>query len=207
MVSRVFFIAGVLMALCASLVDAQTRATTEDGKSIIVYPNGTWRHAAGTPQPKDLVYAKPDTARQAYDARRGGFQVWYDSDKWKPGKPAKQDIETLFNHVSGELWAMVISERIPVPLATLRDAAVANAQDADPNVKVALEERRRVNGLDVIVLQLEGVVQGIPFTYHGYFYSTTSGTIQVIAFTPQSMFSEYRDEITRFLNGLTLRPQ
>jgi hypothetical protein len=55
------------------------------------------------------------------------------------------------------------------------------------------------------VLQVDGTIQGIPFRYYGYYHSTDAGTVQVIGYTGQTMFEEYRREITEFLNGLELR--
>jgi hypothetical protein len=141
----------VLLAVSVSSVGAQTRASTEDGKPVILYPDGTWRHAtSGTPQVRDFVHVKPEASKQLYETRRGNYQVWYDGVKWKPRKPPQENVEAVFVHGQGEAWVMVISERLSIPLSTLRSAAIANAANAAPDVRVTLEERRQVNGIEVL---------------------------------------------------------
>jgi hypothetical protein len=100
---------------------------------------------------------------------------------------------------------MIISERISIPMDKLREIALDNARDAAPDIKVVEEQRRRVNGTDVLMMRLEGTTNGIPFTYLGYYYGGPVGTIQVITYTGQNLFDEYRKEFEEFLNGFRLK--
>lgn len=55
------------------------------------------------------------------------------------------------------------------------------------------------------MLRLEGKTNGIAFTYLGYYYSSPSGTVQVITYTGQNLFQEYRHDFEDFLNGFHVR--
>src|SRR5262249_50541794 len=85
------------------------------------------------------------------------------------------------------------------------DVALSNARDAAPDTRIVEEQRRRVNGTDVVMLRLEGKTNGIAFTYLGYYYSSPSGTVQVITYTGQNLFQEYRHDFEDFLNGFNVR--
>jgi hypothetical protein len=52
------------------------------------------------------------------------------------------------------------------------------------------------------MLQMTGTIQGIKFTYFGYYYSNANGTIQFLTYTSDNLFSSYQKDIEEFLNGL-----
>jgi hypothetical protein len=77
-------------------------------------------------------------------------------------------------------YAMIIAERIEIPLGEIRQIALQNAREAAPDAKIIEEGRRRVNGADVLLLRMEGKASGIAFTYLGYYYGGPAGTVQVV---------------------------
>jgi hypothetical protein len=99
---------------------------------------------------------------------------------------------------------MVVAEPIYIPTGELRDLALANMRKTASHVRVIEEQRRRVNGTDVLVLEAEVVVQGVRFTYLGYYYGGLSGTVQAVTYTEQRRFAEYRQNCEAFLNGLAV---
>jgi hypothetical protein len=106
--------------------------------------------------------------------------------------------------VNGTAWAKVISERFALPTDALREIALTNAQKVDPDTKVILEEKRIVNGREILALQMSGTIKNIPFTYLGYFHGGTSGVVQVVTYTLASEFDSNLAGFTDFLNGLEL---
>jgi len=48
---------------------------------------------------------------------------------------------------------MVIAERIGIPLATLKEAVIGNIRKADKEAKILKEEKRTVNGTEVLFLR------------------------------------------------------
>ena len=74
----------------------------------------------------------------------------------------------------------------------------------DPNAKFVNEETHIVNGKEVLCMTTEANVQGIAFTYYGYYYAGKTGTVQVITFTGQNLFTDYKSDMEAFLNGLEI---
>jgi hypothetical protein len=151
------------------------------------------------------AFGVPPGATQQMDILNGKASVSFNPTKWKETKSAEAGRRT-FSHANGDGYAMIISERIQVPIDRLRDIAVANAREESPDVKVVEEQRRRVNGTDMLMLRLEGTANGVPFTYLGYYYGGPAGTIQVITYTGQNLFNEYRKDFEEFLNGFRVQP-
>jgi hypothetical protein len=83
--------------------------------------------------------------------------------------------------------------------------ALNNALEAAPDAKIVEEQRRRVNGTDVVMLRLEGTTSGIAATFLGYYYGGPAGTVQVICYTGQNLFQEYRPDFEDFLNGFHIK--
>jgi hypothetical protein len=153
-------------------------------------------------QPTNLPdFRTPAESTQEIEVLKGKAWLSFDPNKWKEEKSEERG-RYGFQHVSGDGYAMVISERIQIPTDKLREIAISNAREAAIDIKVVEEQRRRVNGSDLLMLRLEGHIKEIPFTYLGYYCGGPAGTIQVITYTGQNLFNEYRQDFENFLNGL-----
>ena len=142
---------------------------------------------------------------RSYTGKHGTFTLTLKPGVWRKNpKPTVPISEVEFVHKDGDAMAMVVAERIQIPLATLRRAVVSRIQDQDKDAKVVEEEKRTVNGSPVLFLTINAKVQGIAFTYVYYLYSGKEGAIQVIAFTGQNLFKDFRPDLEEFLNGFEL---
>ena len=88
-----------------------------------------------------------------------------------------------------------------MPLEVMPDVALANAREVDPNVTAIREGSRVVNGVTMLFMEYEATVGGVPFVFVAHFFSDTSGTVQIIAWTGRNLLAEYRDTIERFVSG------
>ena len=136
----------------------------------------------------------------------GRFALWIDQEKWKPTKADETGVLT-FENVNGEGYARIITEKIGIPTDTLKDVALGNLKKTDPKAKVTFEERRNVNGKQVLVLQLAATLQGVPLRFYGYYYGGSSGTIQAITYTGTNLFDNNLTAFTDFLDGLELQDE
>ena len=78
------------------------------------------------------------------------------------------------------------------------------ARNAAPDAQIVSQETRRVNGRDVMVLQIRGTLQAIRFVYLGYYYAGPEGTIQLLTYTAANLFDEYKPQFEQLLDGLTI---
>jgi hypothetical protein len=201
-----------LVAIIGCSAGAQTiRAITQDGKSVILRPDGTWQYAGenttptGAP-PSASTYNRLASATKEITGKRVGYAIWIDDAKWGvDDTPSNKAADYSFNHTRGDAYAMVLSERIPIPLNNLRNIAINNARAIAKDIRVTQEEKRTVNGLEVLLLKMEGTAQGIPFVFYGYYYSGRQGTVQLVTYTAQTLFPEYKADFEELLNGLVAR--
>ena len=129
------------------------------------------------------------------------LRVQFDAKKWTSTETAEAGRFSL-KHKTGDGYGLVITERVPVPLASFPQIALENAKKADPNAKITLQEKRTVNGLEVWFLKMEAVVKGIPLSYRGYYYSGSKGAVHLLTFTSAGLMAEYENDFMALLNGL-----
>lgn len=202
------FFAATLLLLAATGYAGQ-EATTDTGEKVILNSDGTWVYADKAPKTSKKIemnkkkFEKPGDSTFLVKSTRNNAACWINSAKWA-FKKAKADAaaEYQFQLKGKDLYAMVITEGIEMPLESLADTALANARSAAPDAKMIMQEYRIVNGKKVIYMQINGTIQGINFTYHGYYYTNSSGSTQLIAYTATNAVAKYKPEIDNFLNGL-----
>lgn len=199
----------ISLLLAAAALPAQERVTTASGRVVLLYPDGTWKYA---PEPgkagaagQERTRSREATAR--LDLARGKASLFYDPRKWQESHE-KDDEPGRFRlvHADGDGYAIIIAERLQMSLDGLRQLAVNNARNAAADIQIVSQETRRVNGHDIMALQLQGTIQGIQFVYFGYYYAGPEGTFQLLTYTAGNLFDEYKGEFERLLDGFVVNP-
>lgn len=193
------------------LVSAQINAITETGEEVILYSDGSWVYLNAEDEPLSEVkvnetpFKKPEDSSFMVKSTNLNLGVYINPKKWKFTKSALGDAsEYEFERKGEDLYAIMITEKIEVPLESLKQIALDNARAVGPDIVVTKEEMRNVNGIDLLMLQMAGTIQGLKFTYFGYYYSNENGTVQLLSYTSQNLFESYIPEIEDFLNGVVL---
>jgi hypothetical protein len=193
---------------------AQTQAVTNTGETVTLFENGTWEYTnKKVKQREELLnstpFLKQSEATFLVKSKRTGFAVYIDPLKWKFEKKDAYDTdesEYEFNISSGDVYALMITERAELSFELLKKASLINASKVAPDAAIINEEYRMVNGNKVLMLQLKGTMEGLSFTYFGYYVTGESGTVQLITFTTSKLFPEKKKEMEKFLNGITIQP-
>lgn len=192
-----------------ALIYAQTRAVTETGDPVILYDNGTWKfeneeviEAKEIPlNPKEFF--KNDNATFLIKSSKINLGFWIDPKKWLFKKAVDNpDAEYELQLKGEDLYGMIISEKMEIPIETLKTIALENGKSVAPDLQIEREEYRVVNGLKVLLLQMSGNMQGIKFAYYGYYFSNSSGTIQFVTYTAKNLLEDYKKNSEELLNGI-----
>ena len=200
----------IIMLLClGSQVTAQIKAVTEDGKIVILNMNGTWKfqdeesnEITEIPM-SNIRYTKDTKANFLLKSKKTNFGFWINPQKWTITPSTKEEATEYGLRLKDEdLFALILTEKIEVPLETLKNIALKNAKEAAPDATIAKEEYRVVNGKKVLMLTITRNIQGINFIYFGYYYSSKSGTVQFLTYPAQNMYDGYLSECETLLNGL-----
>jgi hypothetical protein len=223
MMKKIIIVLSIGM-FCLSITPAhsqQIKAKTEDGKDVILYPNGTWQFvkteepppppASGKTQPPP-AQAPPATpgmtpagAKKVVTGKRGTYELRYDETKWKVAQikfnPAA---EFCFIHTAGDAYAMIIDETMQMPLDMLKTMAWENVKKTVPDVHITDEGKKTINNNEVLYMKMEGTSQMKPVTYLGYYYTGNGGTIQLITYAAQDILTKIETDMVDFLNGFAM---
>jgi hypothetical protein len=198
--------------LAISFAQAQQKAITERGEQVILHADNTWEYLPGeefmeTEIPTNPKKFEKDEA-SSFLIKSSNFNIgfWINPKTWSFIKSTdlQSAAEYEFELKGEDLYGLAITEKIEIPLTTLKQLAIENARSIAPDMKVVKEEYRNVNGLEVLLLLMHGNMQGIKFAYYGYYYSNENGTVQFITFTSQNLMEKLIEESESLLNGLVL---
>lgn len=189
----------------------QQRAITERGKEVVLYDDGSWGYLYEEDNlhneipTNSRVFKKNDKATFLVKSNRVPFGFYIDPKKWEfSNSNDNPDVEYMFQLRSDDLYAMVITEKIEIPLTTLKSIALENGRIMAPDLRIVDEEYRLVNDTKILLLHMEGTLQGIKATYYGYYFSNKNGTVQFVTFTAQNLFPDLKDASEYLLNGLII---
>lgn len=202
----------ITMLLLAStiFIHAQIKAVTETGDEVFLYQDGTWKYLAETgatdeseSKTNETVFTRDKASTFLIKSKRANVGVWINTKIWSfTNNSTNEDAEIQFEKRTGDIYAMLITEKIQIPLESFKSIALQNAKNAAPDIKIIKDEYRNVNGKKVLMLQMSGTVQGIKVVYFGYYYSSEKGTTQLISYTGENLFKAHMTEMEVLLNGL-----
>jgi hypothetical protein len=149
-----------------------------------------------------ITHVKPASATTRIKAPAGDFTLWIDSSIWKQDKTDGNKL--TFTRAKGDAFGMLLAEQISIPIEILKNIVLQNLRSAGSNVEVLSEDRRNVNGREILHMQLSATIQQIPFIYHAYIYGGSSGTLQVMAGTIKGTRSVTDSDLIQFLDGVEI---
>jgi hypothetical protein len=198
----------LIYLLSINIVSAQQKAVTEIGEEVILYEDGTWKYLNEDYLKNSEIPTNPKSFKKGENSsfllKSNNVNVgfWLNPKIWSFKKAIQNpDAEFELQLKNGSLYAMVITEKVEIPLETLKSIALENGKNEAPDLKIVKEEYRIVNGAKVLLLEMNGTLQGIKFSYYGYYFSSTNGTVQFITYTSQKLLEEYRSKCESLLNG------
>jgi len=206
------YILSCLISMLSFKGFSQIPAVTDKGDQVMLYEDGTWRYANDSSDMEEkaipvseIAYNKNEKATFEVKSTKVNAGVYINTKDWTYKKnPTADAQEYTFQSRGKDIYAMMITEKVDIPIENLKKLALSNAKDAAPDTKIVTEEYRMVNGKKIFFMQMNGSIEGMKFTYLGYYYSSEGGTIQFISYTTQNLLEEYRNDMFELLNGFTI---
>ena len=155
--------------------------------------------------PKIVTISKSKAANFQLKSAVNSSVVFLNEDKWLYEKVPEEGSATEYNfqvkdNSKGVILGRMITEKVSPDLQLLTKAAVANAAKADSNVHILKKEFRKINGNDVIYMEMAVNPDGTPFTIYGVYHSNKYGSTQLLGVS-ESKTPEVLREIQDFLSG------
>jgi hypothetical protein len=201
----------VLALLLAFQASAQVTAITEEGRAVLLFSDGTWRYLNDSVKISTLDlphYTIPGNSTGLVKGKETRYELWYNADKWNllPDTVYGNSEYALEFH-NGELIAMMIAERMQVPLSRIKGAAIASFKKEGSEYRISEEQKIVVNGTEGLLLKIDALVDGIPVSYLNAYFSTREGTFQLITYTAYNLFDSHRKDMIGLISGFVLIEQ
>jgi len=189
----------------------QIKGLTETGDEVMLNSDGTWHYI--TQQAKQLGsfsdirtnpirFYKDENASFLLKSKLLNVGVWIDPLKWNFNKSGlDEDSEYEFSRKGEDLYGIIITERIELPLNMLREIAIENMLEVASDAKITKEEFRYVNGTKVLLLKIAASMSGMSIFYYAYYFSSPNGSVQLLTYTSDNLFPFYKEEMEILLNG------
>ena len=149
------------------------------------------------------LYDKSPAAINLLQGKEDSFGLWIDDKEWiKASLGLNKESVFEFEHISGEIQAILLFGDETISTDALKEIAFTNARRVAPDAHIVFAENRIVNGKEMLCMRIDGSISYVPFTYYGYYYAGPIGTLQLIAILSPDMFEEYLFDLDNFLSGL-----
>ena len=207
-----YFALVLYICLLSMTAHAIQRAVTDEGDIVILNENGTWSYE----NPETIkvyeirlnnnIFKKSPDSTFSIKSTKNKSMFWIDPKKWSFTKGTDADDEEYTFTLKGQdLYGLVITEKVEIPLENWPNIALQNAKKVAPNMKIVNQEYRIVNRNKVLYLKMEGTIEGTRITFLGYYFSDSSGSTQYLAYTGSNLVAQYKTELNNFLNGFSIQ--
>lgn len=208
-----YFVA-LFLAIMTFVCQATIKAVTDEGEVVLLYADGSWEYENKQAMSDALaikmntqIFKKPDSATFVLKSKNTNAVIHLEPKIWSFQKNdlQHQAAEYTFKAKQSDLYGMLITEKLQVPLENLINIALQNAKNAAPDAHIVEKEYRMVNGHKVIFMRIEGTIQNIKFAYLSYYFTNESGAVQFITYTGANLVETYKETIFDLLNGFDLQ--
>lgn len=192
----------IVLVLLSFASSAQIIAHTEDGTKVLLNEDGTWVYAAKAGEDgsgdsgSELFLLKSDKANVGL---RLNLENW-SYERSDPGA----DAEYEFSWEDEGVYGLMIAEDVEMSLEDLKEIAIENAKSVSTSFRLVDEDYTYINGKKVLILQMDATIKGYDISYLAYYYSGSSGTVQLLAYTTQNDFYGNKGYMEEFLDGLVI---
>jgi len=193
----------VLITITGTAIAAQElRATTEDGRKVILSPDGKWQLNSN-----QLAPSVQSDFSSPYQPAVKKFSLNFNTTEWTlpPKRDGGENNRRLFQHKNLPIVGMVISDEMPANTAVMKDVIIGNARQAGADILVLLDEMHHIGGKDVGSIRFSANMKGLEFLFSTYYYADQDGNIQVTCYAAQAQFSKYQSDCEKFLSGLVIK--
>jgi hypothetical protein len=193
-----------MATLAVSAVYAQDlRAMVEDGRKVILSPNGKWRFDTSAPRTEGVASGGMLT----YQPSVKKFSLAYNSDSWNlmPAKDGDSPNKRTFAHKTVPIYSMVIADEIPASTSAIKNVILYNARSTGAEPTVLLDQQADVGGNSVGSIRFAVAPKGVEFVFSVYYFGSPEGNVQVTCYTAQSLYFKYEAECKKFMDGLAIK--
>jgi hypothetical protein len=195
-------VVGAGLTAAYPLAAQELRAITEDGRKVLLEPDGKWRFD-GRASPTASLNSDTTSPYQTSVKR---FAVSFNTADWVllPKREADGNKRT-FRHRSLPLYGMVIADELPAATPAIKSLMLTNARAVGASTTILVDQTRTLGDTEVGALRFAASMDGLDFVFSSHYFANGDGNIQVLCYTAQALFFKYQGDCQKFIDGLQIK--
>lgn len=188
---------------------AELGKTFFQGKTIVLNDDGTWKNANETSATPTATPAGTPGQELCKSAQLVPVKFCLDSGYWIEAQKPTPDYESFYNNANGSLYFGLITEGLPLTRDFFRNSILDNAgavaKGGREGVKIHEDKTVQLGSDTWNYLEYSIDIDGMVFRYSNYYTSVgDKGSIQVLFFTLDSVFENYRKDMEKVANTVAI---
>jgi len=194
----------VLLVMTTGISFAEEIVTDSKGRKIILHDDYTWevQEASARKSDEALVLTKSPKSNRVLKTRTGKVTINYNANEWRQASDTNASAEFSFQNMDNNGFGMLIYDGLPIPLATMEEVVIKNANNIDPNASIQDIEKCVVNGTPGELITYQARSTGLDFTFFSFVATKDTGTIQYTFYTLTSVFEKLRPSFLEAISGV-----
>lgn len=175
-----------------------------NGKSVVLRDNHTWDYveSEGSSSEGSLVLTKGADTDKVLKSKSGKYQLNVNMDIWHLTTANNPQAEFQFVNAEETGYGVVLFDGLSIPLDSMKQILIMNANKIDPNARIADAEACTVNGTSGELVTYLATAANLEFTFFTFIATKDTGTIQYTFYTLSSVFEKMRPLFIDAISGL-----
>jgi hypothetical protein len=158
--------------------------------------------AAPADEPPPANRQRSPEATQPHEGP-GGSTIWVDPTEWTWVKSDSANTLVLV-YKTGMAQVRLVADDKPVEQEKLLDGLLERLKKVDPEPKLLFQETRRINGVDMLCVQVKVSDGKRDVVYYGVAHGNENGSIELFTVTWEGLLGGYYEDLTQAIEGLEL---
>lgn len=191
-----------LLAMINSSISSNDNIVTYEGRKIIINENYTWEYLNPDISNSSIKEIYPKNKNKVLiNSSNLKYGVYIDNEKWTSTTGINDEAELQFKNFEDTAYAMLIFEGLEIPIESMKELIILNANNIDPNARILNSEKCAIGNIEGELVTYTARSAGLNFIFFTFISSNTKGTIQFICFTLDSEFDELKPEFVDLISG------
>ena len=133
----------------------------------------------------------------------GGATIWVDPSEWTWVKSDSKNTLVLV-YKTGMAQVRLVADDKPVEADHLLEGLLERLKKVDPEPELLFQETRRINGVDMLCVQVKVSDGKRDVVYYGVARGDEKGSIELFTVTWEGLLGGYYEDLTQAIEGLEL---
>ena len=191
--------------VCTAVLLGDDMVINVKGRKAVLHDNFTWEYLDMQDAPDSegpLALSFDASIINPFVSKNGKYKIYIDTEKWRTTSGLNDDADFQFVNSDQTGFGLLLFDGLPIPLDSMKDILIVNANNIDPNARILDVRPCTVNGSEGEIVTYTARASGLEFIFHTFITTNENGTIQFTFYTLSSVFGKLKPLFEEAIAGL-----